>query len=149
MKENKPEYQTEADFIDSLDIREVYRLTDSREKPYELLSKYKQHLIDNAPSKWISIDDRLPVNGSWILSFDEERGRHISWFDKTNGWKDRSNKKLNTVTHWQPLPAAPDQYQLEAVVITDEEMEHLWNICPYNDARQSYKWMQEQLNPKP
>jgi len=34
------------EFCDSIDIRELYRLTDSREKPYELLVVFAQSLID-------------------------------------------------------------------------------------------------------
>jgi len=45
MKEEQ--FQIEREFINSLDIREVYRLTDSKEKPFELLAKFKSYLIEN------------------------------------------------------------------------------------------------------
>lgn len=43
---NEDKYKTEIEFINSISVTEMYRLTESRERPIELLSKFKTHLIE-------------------------------------------------------------------------------------------------------
>ena len=59
-------------------------------------------------SEWISVDDKLPEQGCWLIVFD-----HMDVI--TAGW-DADEKRffigveyLNNVTHWMPLPKAPQK----------------------------------------
>ena len=72
--------------------------------------------------EWISVDDRLPDNKEhdWVLAqVVEDNGyMHIprvmeyrqakdDWFEETYGWLSEHNG-LFSVTHWMPLPLAPE-----------------------------------------
>ena len=73
-------------------------------------------------TKWISVKDRLPDNKEhdWVLAqVVEDNGfMHIprvmeyrqaknDWFEETYGWLSEHNG-LFSVTHWMPLPLAPE-----------------------------------------
>ena len=73
-------------------------------------------------TKWISVKDRLPDNKEhdWVLAqVVEDNGfMHIprvmeyrqaknDWFEETYGWLSEHNG-LFSVTHWIPLPLAPE-----------------------------------------
>ena len=73
--------------------------------------------------EWISVDERLPDNKEqdWVLAqVVEDNGyRHIpkvmeyrqsknDWFEETYGWISEHNGAF-TVTHWMPLPLAPEE----------------------------------------
>lgn len=61
-------------------------------------------------SEWVSIDDKLPANGDYVLAFDGDSmcvafvcdGEFNSWDDRVS-WSD--------ITHWMPLPEQPEQYR--------------------------------------
>ena len=62
-------------------------------------------------NEWISVEDRLPSNGDYILMTD---GLQIAlgWmnhsreeFIQVNTWADLTS----SVTHWMPLPEPPDK----------------------------------------
>ena len=65
-------------------------------------------------SKWISVKDRLPSDGSLILL------HHIGHKNETYnsmGWYENNNKEFiidtgscSYVTHWMLLPAKPEGY---------------------------------------
>ena len=72
--------------------------------------------------EWISVKDRLPDNKEhdWVLAqVVEDNGfMHIprvmeyrqaknDWFEETYGWLSEHNG-LFSVTHWMPLPLAPE-----------------------------------------
>jgi len=54
-------------------------------------------------SEWISVEDELPAEGQMVVAF-HNHGDSTGW--TTYCW-DRW-WKMNDVTHWMPLPAAPD-----------------------------------------
>ena len=73
--------------------------------------------------KWISVTERLPDNKEhdWVLAqVVEDNGyMHIprvmeyrqakdDWFEETYGWLSEHNG-LFSVTHWMPLPLAPEE----------------------------------------
>lgn len=73
-------------------------------------------------TKWISVKDRVPDNKEhdWVLAqVVEDNGfMHIprvmeyrqaknDWFEETYGWLSEHNG-LFSVTHWMPLPPAPE-----------------------------------------
>ena len=82
------------------------------------------YLIANGVTvqEWISVDDELPDNKEhdWVLAqVVEDNGyMHIprvmeyrqlknDWFEETYGWLSEHNGAF-TVTHWMPLPLAPE-----------------------------------------
>ena len=108
---------------------------DVREKLIDLLTGHSidtqqdveyvaDHLISNGVTvqEWISVEDRLPDNKEydWVLAqVVEDNGfMHIprvmeyrqlknDWFEETYGWLSEHNGVF-TVTHWMPLPKAPE-----------------------------------------
>ena len=108
---------------------------DVREKLIDLLTGHSidtqqdveyvvDHLIANGVTvqEWISVKDRLPDNKEhdWVLAqVVEDNGfMHIprvmeyrqaknDWFEETYGWLSEHNG-LFSVTHWMPLPLAPE-----------------------------------------
>ena len=83
------------------------------------------YLISNGVTvqEWISVEDRLPDNKEhdWVLAqVVEDNGyMHIpkvmeyrqsknDWFEETYGWISKHNGAF-TVTHWMPLPLAPEE----------------------------------------
>ena len=60
------------------------------------------HLIANGVTvqKWISVNDRLPEAGKFVLIYNEINGVCLDYHDgATFGYYD--------VTHWMPLPNPP------------------------------------------
>jgi len=96
------------------------------------LRAYEQRAVVAVP-EWISVDDRLPDEGTDVLALRlgkqciaaifvevqsyEEGGRRIRYWDDPND--DGQGWEWDEVTHWMPLPAvpgaAPSQPQQEAV----------------------------------
>ena len=95
--------------------------------PHELVDPTEavaDYLLDNGVTvqEWISVKDRLPDNKEhdWVLAqVVEDNGfMHIprvmeyrqaknDWFEETYGWLSEHNG-LFSVTHWMPLPPAPE-----------------------------------------
>ena len=99
-----------------------------REKLIELLGDYfdigdctpediADHLIANGvtfakdtdvPSKWISVEDRLPERGVWVLAY-----QHCGWMGvaqiEEDGWHwyTQDFVKLEDPICWMPLPEPP------------------------------------------
>ena len=91
----------------------------------EKIKRIADHLISSGVTvqEWISVDDRLPDNKEhdWVLAqVVEDNGyMHIprvmeyrqsksDWFEETYGWLSEHNGTLR-VTHWMPLPLAPEE----------------------------------------
>lgn len=58
-------------------------------------------------SKWISVKDSLPKEGQYVLYYCVNYGK----IDKTQYYLDTflaTSKAFNNVTHWMPLPDAPE-----------------------------------------
>ena len=60
-------------------------------------------------SKWISVKEKLPSDGSYLL-FSDGTQIGMGWFNharkefiQVNTWADMTD----WVTHWQPLPKPP------------------------------------------
>lgn len=59
--------------------------------------------FESAQPKWISVEERLPKNGQWVLTYC---GGYANWFE-LNKWCGDSWLKIMPVTHWLPLPEPP------------------------------------------
>ena len=88
------------------------------------LGDIADYLISNGVTvqEWISVKDRLPDNKEhdWVLAqvvedngymhiprVMEYRQQRNDWFEETYGWLSKHNG-IFTVTHWMPLPLAPE-----------------------------------------
>jgi len=60
-------------------------------------------------SKWISVEDRLPENRTYVLSFSPNYN-NIAEFK--HGCFFEGLERLYNVTHWQPLPTTPPKPDL-------------------------------------
>ena len=60
--------------------------------------------VDAMP-KWVSVEERLPKNGQWVLTYC---GGYANWFE-LNKWCGDSWLKIMPVTHWLPLPEPPKE----------------------------------------
>ena len=97
------------------DYKTIFTRIDDMIKNYECSDKrvleYIYQELQNEGIGWIPVSERLPENTNLVIIFDRFRklGQYIS---STNGWYDEdSNLEFpnENVTHWQPLPAPPEQ----------------------------------------
>lgn len=61
-------------------------------------------------NNWISVKDQLPKEYKDVLAIGEE-GIVIAQYygEEFGGWGTTMNRSVDHVTHWQPLPALPEQ----------------------------------------
>ncbi|MEJ6980402.1 DUF551 domain-containing protein [Pedobacter sp. P351] len=58
--------------------------------------------------RWISVLESLPAEMEFVLLYDEKEGLAIGYnFDRINFVQSVDGLKLNRVSHWMPIPAAP------------------------------------------
>ncbi|HAH0632525.1 TPA: DUF551 domain-containing protein [Escherichia coli] len=72
------------------------------------------------PGKWISVSERMPEDEQEVLTINKMGHRFVSFFDKHSGlFFDRLDAPAACciehvlVTHWMPLPAAPQEVKGE------------------------------------
>ena len=66
--------------------------------------------FSSLPSRWISVEERLPEDGLAIVCCpDPDRPVYIAWM--CNGrWLNQFSRPLGLpVTHWMPLPKPPEE----------------------------------------
>ena len=96
---------------------------DVREKLIDLLKQIKYVSVENAANifiangvtaqEWISVDDRLPENGGYVVCIAKRNPFSrfmpmVARIDK-NGWVNPITEQyISEVTHWMPLPLAPE-----------------------------------------
>lgn len=92
---------------------------DVREKLIELLKQIKYVSVENAANilidngvtvqEWISVNDRLPEDNERVIAYrpnEPETSAYkycVMW-----GWSVKSSLKHRGITHWMPLPPAPE-----------------------------------------
>lgn len=63
--------------------------------------------------RWIPVSDRMPEDAQWCL-VNTEYGYHVQCWSKGQGWLgDECSIPNCDVTHWMPLPAAPQEVKGE------------------------------------
>jgi len=63
-------------------------------------------------AKWISVEERLPEKVCvCVVNYLDEDGDYDYAFMgyEVNEWWDNDNYKVDSVTHWMPLPTPPEQ----------------------------------------
>lgn len=62
-------------------------------------------------NEWISVKDRLPESDGHYLCTDGNEIQIMAYFGEYKGSYDWSSYMSNTidVTHWMPLPKAPEE----------------------------------------
>ena len=76
-----------------------------------IVSEYKaiQKLVESAQPKWISVEERLPEKDGTYIVFIHAQGVNLVDADQYtigNGWYEWGNH--SGITHWMPLPQAPE-----------------------------------------
>ena len=60
--------------------------------------------------KWIPVTERLPEEGQRVLSVKEEGYVEINCItNRTGDWFSRAYDPSSVITHWMPLPPAPEE----------------------------------------
>lgn len=62
-------------------------------------------LLEAEQPKWISVEERLPEPGKWVLAYC---GSYANWF-VLNKWCGTEWLHVMPVTHWMPLPEPPKE----------------------------------------
>lgn len=77
--------------------------------------------VVTVPGKWIPVSERMPEDEQEVLTINKMGHRFVSFFDKHSGlFFDRLDAPAACciervlVTHWMPLPAAPQEVKSES-----------------------------------
>lgn len=103
---NFPEGYYGINYILSAEDNESLNWERGREKYPKLFEVMKQSIIDDSFSngKWVSSEDRLPPEAGYYLAAVDWAGRVDKIeFDGVDRWN-----CLFKITHWMPLPEAPE-----------------------------------------
>ena len=80
----------------------------------EALRAYHAQPAPVVPGKWIPVSERMPIEFEAVIAFDGEQVYVETMYSSDDGFTidgyepcDRLN--LQNVTHWMPLPAAPQE----------------------------------------
>lgn len=99
-------------------------LLDKAAEAIERLTAENAALREKVP-RWISVEDRLPIDrlSKYLVAFRDAGGSIVDMarYFPSDGWTcDNWEVPQNLITHWMPLPEAPDI----RTVCTDED-----NLC--------------------
>ncbi|EAZ3143200.1 DUF551 domain-containing protein [Salmonella enterica subsp. enterica serovar Napoli] len=88
---------------------------------YVRIERYQEAVIGNPPvtqDGWISCSERMPEDEQEVIVHNKLGYRYVSYFDEHSGlfFDMRGGNQMNCiehilVTHWMPLPAAPEPEQ--------------------------------------
>ena len=101
--------------MNTMDVREklVHLLKDIM--PLFTFEEQVDHLIDHGVTvqEWISVDDRLPEAGGYVVCIAKRNpfSRFMPMVARIekNGWVNPITEQyISEVTHWMPLPPAPE-----------------------------------------
>ena len=125
---------------DEMTPEQAYEIGDYHGDPVDVFARganwMRQHIIDSTlaaapqlpgsepatvPGKWIPVSERMPEDEQEVLTINKMGHRFVSFFDKHSGlFFDRLDAPAACciervlVTHWMPLPAAPQEVKSES-----------------------------------
>jgi hypothetical protein len=71
-----------------------------------------REIIESVPSAWISVKDRLPEeSGYYIVYSPYQKVWFVRWSSVFKAWNccdDSDEHRLDDITHWMPMPDAPE-----------------------------------------
>ncbi|HCR2217411.1 TPA: DUF551 domain-containing protein [Enterobacter hormaechei subsp. steigerwaltii] len=86
-------------------LRELRELRDAMLQGAEPVSNR-----DELPDGWVACSDRMPEQFVEVLVCTEEGSRYVAALNQSMSWDDGDFfDDIQYVTHWMPLPAAPQQ----------------------------------------
>ncbi|EMQ1501941.1 TPA: DUF551 domain-containing protein [Klebsiella pneumoniae] len=122
---------------DEMTPEQAYEIGDYHGDPVDVFARganwMRQHIIDSTlaaapqlpgsepatvPGKWIPVSERIPDNTEPVLCIEKRAdfGTYgqpfVCWHDG-GGWVGKTNYRP-IVTHWMPLPAAPQEVKSES-----------------------------------
>lgn len=59
-------------------------------------------------NQWIRVNERLPDRGQKVIYYFKLLGMFIGVYEGDNTFSSRSGVLCDDVTHWMPLPSAPE-----------------------------------------
>ena len=71
-----------------------------------ILTRYRDGELAEK-DRWISVKERLPVIGQTVLCYRDIDSKSDHAYATTWSQEEERFYKLNSVTHWQPLPTPP------------------------------------------
>jgi len=85
----------------------------------DVLSEFDRLEAIEEARRWIPVSERLPEDNQWVIMWNDlldvaREGRHFSK-DGMHQWESASgifyndDSHYNHITHWQPLPEAPNE----------------------------------------
>ncbi|HBS1665308.1 TPA: DUF551 domain-containing protein [Klebsiella quasipneumoniae subsp. quasipneumoniae] len=88
--------------------------------PHDTPALNSAQSVATVPGKWIPVSERMPEDEQEVLTINKMGHRFVSFFDKHSGlFFDRLDAPVACciehvlVTHWMPLPAAPQEVKGE------------------------------------
>lgn len=63
---------------------------------------------DKVPSPWISVNERLPEKGAWVLAWIKDESEPYPTVGSFDGDEREIGVWRRWVTHWMPLPGPPE-----------------------------------------
>ena len=97
--------------IDADELIEKYMHKVVKNPGYVLASDIESAPTVPAFGQWISVTDRLPEDEEYVLIFTAGGSVLLGFYD-SDGW-DTLEGYLREVTHWMPLPEAPEEENFE------------------------------------
>jgi len=86
----------------------IAELRDIETDDPEIREAYALAIAALSRDRWISVEDRLPEEGEWVLIFGPGYHVPLEGFLISGAWIDDQFER-RTVTHWMPLPEPPKE----------------------------------------
>lgn len=93
-------------YVDYHHYRAICRRCGAQTQSYEVKENVLQ--LESQVPKWIPVTERLPEDYHDVLVSVGEMV-DVGFHHHRYGWECYSYKKRNDVTHWMPLPSAPEE----------------------------------------
>ncbi|HDZ9518084.1 TPA: DUF551 domain-containing protein [Klebsiella pneumoniae] len=104
-----------VDHVDDDRIDDIKRIVrELADAPHDTPALNSIQSVVTVPGKWIPVSERMPIEFEAVIAFDGDQVYGEAMYSSDDGFTidgyepcDRLN--LQNVTHWMPLPAAPQE----------------------------------------